>query len=156
MNESNNFELKKFQSEVVKQYDSLKRMDEGIVQSDAKNPSGNFVWKGFVKVIAAIEKTTLQDFFAKPDVIEYVKRAKYLVSQPDVKEILCGSLTDAATENLLDIEIKVRTVKVITSLLDNEQIIKKFSIESDAHLFSFMAREILREGIENYCKSEMI
>jgi hypothetical protein len=164
MIELENFDLNLFQSSVVQEYAVLKKMKEALSQY-SENPDARFhidtdqqgywsslIWKGVFKVVGILEKNALQEYSGKPENIEYAKKSKYIVNHPKIKQLLCPSLEKEIHDDLLDEEKDIKTIKVVTSLIIKENIIKEFSIDLDAKLFAYMIDNILQKNIKSYCQ----
>lgn len=165
MYELNNFNLQSFQQKVIEEYKEVKFIkdkDEAYFKDPYKKYAdpmvkqsffNTFVWSGFFKVIAVLEKKATQAYRKKPENVEAEKRSKEIIFQPKIRKILCPSLRQKLNPDLLAQEKTLQIIKIVTTLLTEARTAEEFSIKIEPKLFAYMVYEISQAGIEAYCQN---
>ncbi len=167
MSKPSDFDLQTFQSEVIKEYNLLQKIfDSAFGYSDnsqhkkmddskkKRNLFRAFISTSFFKIISSIEKKSLHLYLKKPDIVEYKEKAKSIVFDGRINKILCPILLSKITSDMLEEEMMLEVIKIITQSLTEEEVIEKFSINLDPVLFAFIVYEITRRRVENYCRKQ--
>jgi hypothetical protein len=90
---------------------------------------------------------------------EFIKKervASRIVSNPEIKKILCPRLRTDVESDTFEVGVRARLVEVVTSLLTEDRIAKEFAIARDPRMFSLIVLKILQLGIINYCKENVV
>ena len=167
MSKPSDFNLQVFQSEVIKEFNLLLKIidtadgysdDSQYKKSDNNTKKRSlfreFISTKFFRVVSNFEKKTANLYLNKPDVVEYRKKAKSLVFDVRIQQILCSILLSKITSDLLEEERMLELIKIVTQSLTEDKIIEKFSIDLDSVLFAFMVYELTQKRVENYCREQ--
>ncbi len=170
MQKNAEFDLKKFQSEVFQEFETLKMIKAVALINSEKNYKvknikekiekpklkEGLVINFLLKIIASAGKSAEQKFIEDDGFIKNEQKAKEIVENPNIKRVLCRKLKKEITSNLF-IEAKmVKIVRILTDSLLEEETAKEFLIEKDAQLFSQMAFLIYNKGISNFCEQRNV
>jgi len=159
-------DLKTFQSEVFNDFRSiLATMAAALFHSKGYDSPGKFkeiagepgleiglIMKRVLKIFSFMGKRAEKNILKKSDFIYKEKQAAEIVENPKIKKLLCRALEKEISHDLFYEALLVKMVKITTSLLLEDEIIKEFPIEKDVRLFSLITVKIYREGIGNYCE----
>jgi hypothetical protein len=108
--------------------------------------------KGVLKFFSFLGKRANKGILNEPDFIEKEKKAAAIADHPKIKKILCRKLRKEISPGLSTEAKMAGIVKIITTLLIKDELIKEFSVEKDVRLFSLMALKIYRQNVANYCR----
>ncbi|MGI8669069.1 MAG: hypothetical protein ACR2J3_04375 [Aridibacter sp.] len=163
MEENKDFNLQKFQSEVLEDFKFLKDAfgyagfyTDGFEDIEDKldlsySPMGlikRVILSCFKFLGGKIKKNVL----SKPDFIEKDKKAVEIMNNPEIRKLLCNALRKELKSDLFREEYQIKTVKAVTSTLAEDKAVKKFAIQRDVRLFSLVILKILQEGLQVYCR----
>ncbi len=157
------YEKEAFQTKIINEYTSLKRMVDSL--SDySKTPYGRFIneikepkslkqWAKsiFFRIAAFVEYSSGAQFIKTPDYLKYVEKSKEIISSPEIRKSLCYLFRTEIGIDLLEEEKSIRIIKILTTVLLDEKKSSKFSFDLDSKLFALMTLEIQKEGVNNYC-----
>ena len=156
------FDLRSFQSEVFKDFTSLKlnlgaahlyRGGYKVFQkkTELQFSKGGLLNRAVFSILSFFGKRMDKSIFNKSDFIEKEKKSAEIAHHPKIKEMLCQSLKREKWTDLLYEDMIAKMVKIITFTLTTREIMEEFSIEKDVRLFSLIILRIHHESIENYC-----
>jgi len=144
--EQKNFEFGTFQRQVL---DNLKVVERSYSNLElySSTPSGTAANRISYRATGYLSRL----YFKMPDVKRRIKETTKIVNDPAVKDILCPSLK-VFPVNCFGMDLKIKTIKTVTSLLTQEDICKELEIARDPQLFAMIVYKILEIGLKSYCK----
>jgi hypothetical protein len=104
----------------------------------------------FIKIARFFEELARKDALNDSKSLECEKRAKTLLLEQNLKEILCKTFSKQSITEKRD---KENVVKTIIGLIGKKSVREEFSIPLEPRLFAFIAYELLREGVKEYCQN---
>jgi hypothetical protein len=159
---TNEFDLKEFQSKVFKDFELLKaNVAFTKLYKDRQKLKNRFdmsfsivgVFTRFVfSIFSFLGKRNSQVFLNKPDFIKKTEIAKGILESPKIRILLCAAFQKEITSELLDKHKQVKIVRIITTLLTKNDMLKEHSPDPDFRLFSIMVLNLWQKGLGNYCK----
>jgi hypothetical protein len=111
-----------------------------------------FLMTILLRFFSFLGKRAKGNILEKPDFIEKERKARKIADNPKIKKILCRALKREISPDLFREARQVKLVKIITTLLLKDELIKELAIEKDVRLFSLIVIKIYRQGVENYCR----
>lgn len=161
MAEKATFDLRAFQSEVIDAYAFLKNIEKNARESpvekafDRKGNAGClgqfFRYPLVLKGLVAMEKKAVNSYVESADNIERTRRSKELVSDDRIRAILCPQIEDAIEPGALIEETELALIRIVTSSLTTDEVVKEHAIKLDPFLFAHMVAHIMQPGVNRYC-----
>jgi len=160
MTEKSDFDLKKFQSEVYKDFIGV-QMTFSLAQLEFKSleskgvkvtgsTTGLLIRAGLVG-FRALAKRSIKSVETKPDFDEKEIRAARIFDDPKIKNLLCPRLRAEILPDLPIEAMRARMVRIVTCALLDTEPAEEFSIEKDVRFFSLLILKIWQKGIVAYC-----
>ena len=154
MTEDADFDLEKFQEQVLNEFTFLKARNlqetfkrEDVRREFRKSPWGCFLIPLFI-FAGKFSDTLLRDEERKKNYEVFEKEAEDLLAQDEIKEDICKSLRNISPPEILTED---KFVKKVTEILAEKSLRKQFVIPLEPVLFAFIASQIFENGIENFC-----
>ncbi|MGI8542741.1 MAG: hypothetical protein ACR2MD_04600 [Aridibacter sp.] len=162
MEDNKDFNLQKFQSEILADFKFLKDafgyagfytdgFEDIEDKLDLSNSPMGLIKRinlcGFKFVGGKFKKNIL----SKPEFIEKDKRAVEIINNAEIRKLLCNALRKELKSDLFREEYQIKTVKAVTLTLAQDKVVNKFAIQRDVRLFSLIILKILQEGLQVYC-----
>ena len=158
MSENTKFDLKHFQSEVLRHYNSLKReADDAALFAEKgyagfeKNSDAGFIKRIFNKFLIFL-KMKFYNFYIKSEpFVELERKAVEIIENPKIKKILCPIFKRKISADFFREELEIEIMIIVTVSLTKRKAVEQFSIDKDERFFAMMTHKILQKGIERYC-----
>jgi hypothetical protein len=155
------FDLKKFQDEVLSRFESINkqietaRMISSTGYAFSISSDTGFLKRFVLNLLNPIGKYFNNAYFNSPIFLENEKYAMELINTPKILNTICQYLRKRNLSIFFKEELEIEVLLIVTEVLTQKEIAKEFSIEKNKELFSMITSKILEKGFEDYCSGKV-
>lgn len=156
MEGADKFNLSNFQKQVFDNYKVVAR--QFTLEKNFQNNDGfetDLVNKRFSirRVFTRLQKYFNGLYFKMPDFVEREKETLMIISQVEIRRLLCPLLSKIPSYGS-ETDVIIETIKVITEVLTASSARNEIVIAKDPQLFSLIVYKILDQGVDSFCSSD--
>jgi hypothetical protein len=160
MPETTSPEMRSFQSEVLREYRSLKTLKRPLPDDFAESFASESRRRGclgllfgaaFPPLMGRLDKYARRTHSEAPENVRYSIDSKEILSNPAIRSILCPSISENISPDRLVEEREIELVKILTTSLTAKTVAPETWQKFNSRLYAYMLDYILEVGPENYC-----
>lgn len=158
MRSNDDFDISRFNRQVIWEFNVLRRRTQNTRSADGDADAREnalaghgLVRRNILSLLYRLSKAFDRSSLRSPAFVVKEQRAQEILDLPAIRSFLCRGFRKIMRKDLSPEETTAETVTVVTSLLTDERIIRKFNFERDREMFGILTFKISETGISGYC-----